>query len=199
MTTWDSSGHNQNVTFTNGDLTATAANTSNNWCQSTTSKTAGKQYVEFTAGASLGGFFAPGGGNNNFNIAQNIPGFDSGANSFAFGSGGTVFINGSDVAAGQGGFVSYAAGDVIALEWDIPNNQIRGNNLTAGTGWKGPITLTGMNTGTNYFIMWGSTATSGVSVTINFGGTAFTGTPEAGYSAWDTAAPTFTLMAQACL
>ncbi len=193
MTTWDSAAHNQNATFSGGDLTVTCATGGNVWAQSSTSKAAGatvKVYWEFTVGTASIDFYGPGGGNQSYLISENIIGHDASGNSWRWGRAGALEVAGTDIAGGTA--PTYTNGDTLALEWDVDGNAVRLKNLTAASAWF-PHSLQIMgaiNPTVTAFAMFGNVAGSGDSGTINFGGTSFTGTPEATYSAWDVAAST---------
>jgi hypothetical protein len=137
------SADEQNVTLTNGGLTATQT-AANAFIRSTTAYSAGKYHFEVTVAAGPGG-------STNENMAfglLNAAAFGSmsalgatadsaGLQSWS-GTGSLLFIN--NVAIGTGG-IAYQAGDVIAIEVDFGAKLIWFQNLTRGLGlWNGSAT-----------------------------------------------------------
>jgi len=170
---------NVNVVLSNGNLTVSGSDVSNNWVRSTTAKT-GKRYVEFTTTTVA----------NSINgisdlSALTYPGAD--AHSFGQFANGAGSINGTFPAWGP----TYASGDVLGMAVDLTAKlvwyRVGAGSWNAG-GTANPATGVGgwdisLYTGTpHHLVVSGDT---GMVTTVNFGGTAFANTAPAAFIAWD--------------
>jgi hypothetical protein len=170
---------NSNVVLSNGNLTVTGNDASNNWVRSTTAKT-DKVYVEVTHTTVA---------NSCFGIADlsalTFPG--SNAKSFGLYSNGYGSING----AFPDWLTPYVSGNVAGMAIDFTAKLVwcrvgAGNwngsptaNPAAGIGGFSIADYTGA---ANYFVSSGGT---GSVATVNFGATAFANAAPAGFGAWD--------------
>jgi hypothetical protein len=209
VTTWNS-GDLSNITLSNGNLTAANTTTANAFVRGTTSTSSGKVYFEMTW-LQAGSFADAGIANAAYDVGQNVPGFDSGANSAAIVPVNAAFqVAGSNL--GQIG-ASIQANDTVAFCYDLPNKLFWGRIWRSGAwaaAWNGDaspgdpaagtggLSFSSLNAGP-WFLVFGGQS-SGDSVTMNPGPSGFiTAMPPSGFSAWDAAAPTYILMGQACL
>ena len=191
-TTWDSNAES-GMTLSNSSLTATIVSNppanSGLSVRSTTSRTTGKAYVEFTMGqvASNGG--------TQIGIATSAWDYTNSStlgldgNSFEYQSDGHIFV----VGARMGSADTVAAGDIVQLcvdfdaqlFWVTKNNDGNWNgtsaNPAAGTGG---ISFNAVS-GSCFYVGYCS-ASGGNNVTVNFGGSSFSYTAPSGFSSWNT-------------
>ena len=171
---------NSNVVLSNGNLTVTGNDASNNWVRSTTSKASGKYYVEATHTTVA---------NSVFGIADlsamTYPGFD--AKSFGLYSNGF----GSIAGAFPDWLTPYASGNVVGMAVDLTAKLVWwrvGAGNWNGSGTANPATGTGgfnvsTYTGTPHYYV--SSGGPGSVSTINFGATAFANAAPSGFGPWD--------------
>ncbi len=112
------------------------------------------------------------------NVTGNTLGFDANGYGWVYWNGGAVnavYNNGSVVASSFG--VSYATGDTIGMAYSSSGNTLKiyKNNTLLGT-------VTGIGAGT-WYPAWGNYSGQNGTVTANFGATAMTYSPPAGYNA----------------
>jgi hypothetical protein len=175
---------NQNVTLSNGDLTATHANTSAAFARSRHQKSTGKWYFEFVATDWNNG-------NDGCGLADALA---TASQLTALGThcaiayrGGNVYSNGASSGTSIG---AVADGDRIDVAWDADNQKVyfrkNGGNWN-NSGSANPATNTG-GISTSSYIAMAPVCTfdgSGSQVTnANFGSSAFTGTPPSGFVGW---------------
>jgi len=187
--------------LSNGNLTATHDAIQDNWaCAfSTTTSTTGKKYCEVvtTVGDSNNGFIgvadaafvaAMSGGTN--------LGGNTGGNrkSVGYGYNGAVQIEGSNLTGSpiQGQVLNH----IVAVAVDFSAKLIWYKDLTAGSNWNNtggadPATGTGgldisqlTNSPFSFAVGPGFDHTSGANYTVNFGGSAYTGSVPSGFSNW---------------
>jgi hypothetical protein len=170
---------NANVVLSNGNLTVTGNDASNNWVRSTTAKT-DKVYVEVTHTTVA---------NSCFGIADLSALTFPGSNDKSFGlySNGFGSING----AFPDWLTPYVSGNVVGMAIDFTAKLVwcrvgAGNwngsptaNPAAGIGGFSIAAYTGA---VHYFVSSGGT---GSVATVNFGATAFANAAPAGFGAWD--------------
>ncbi|MBV8977139.1 MAG: hypothetical protein JOZ13_07140 [Alphaproteobacteria bacterium] len=186
-TTWDPNAQS-GITLSNGSLTATATSSGGKSARSTTSRTAGKAYVEFTLGQ-----VAPSSGTR-IGIANSLWDYSQSAqlgreaNSFDQESDGSIYVAGDS--AGEVNTLS--PGDVVQLcvdfdaqfFWLTKNNTGNWNGTNAdpvsGSGGIDFSTMAGFT-----FYVGYCSATTGDSVTANFGASAFTYAVPSGFSSWN--------------
>lgn len=171
--TWDPATKGSSVTLSNGNLTAVSSsnlNTDTN-IKSTISKSSGKWYWEITMQCNSANSVILGDANSSWVMTSGVPGFDTNGQGYRSDNG-QQFYSSASTAFG----VSFTSGDVIGLALDASNGnlQIRKNNSLQGT-------LTNAVSGP-YFAA-ASVRTSGSQITANFGATALTYAPPAGYNA----------------
>lgn len=159
-----------NVNLSGGNLVATM--TSNGAVRADHGKLAGKFYFEgtlTTAGVVEGIGCAP-----SYATQTNMAGV-AGAG-FSYTTNSTIYDNSTAPVA----YASYTTGAVIgvAVDLDAGNVKFYKNNVLQGT-----YTYTAIRSGMALYPTVGANGAGGV-WTLNFGATAFTYTPPAGYSAW---------------
>lgn len=172
-------------TLSNGNLTWTSDGSTNGaGAKSTTNKTTGKWYFEFTIVQMPGGTL---GGAGAFDNAAAISTATTGLGSHG-GSGfvvnGPIYVNGSQPgnATMNGSGRTPQVGDTIGVGIDADNKTITFENWTSGGGQSPVVTMVSE---TNYVAaVFMSGTTPDFKVTVNFGATAFAGTPFAGYTKW---------------
>lgn len=176
--TWNPSDKSASVTLSNGNLTAQVPN--NCGVRSTAGKAAGKFYVECTISTGSSGTTI-GIAKATATLSANM---ESDANAWMFYSGaGQKANNNSYVAYGN----SYTTGDIIGIAADLDNGKIwwakngtwqASGDPAAGTN----AAYTGLS-GT--FFLAASNAAAVAQTTIcNFGASAFTYAPPAGFAGW---------------
>lgn len=164
--TWNPADNN-GLTLSNGNLTATGSS-GNRTVRSTISKSSGKWYIEYSVSAATGTTMV-GIANSTYVITSYLyDGTSNGEGYTAFD--GKIYFN--NVASAFG--AAYTVGDVIGLALDASNGniQVYKNNVLQGT-------VTNVITAPYYIAFF---TDSPVSCTANFGATAFTYTPPAGYN-----------------
>jgi hypothetical protein len=172
---------NNGETLSNGNLTITHASTSDPFATSVAGHSSGKYYFEITMSAFQANSFGIIGISANTHAVGNYCGQELNSASFASTSGVfNFFFNGSPTALSIA--FTPAAGNVIAQEVDLTGLTIKVNNVTRASGWSSAFSLAGL-TGTTWYACAQTTA-SGDNSTANFGGSAYTGTPESGYGNW---------------
>lgn len=171
------------VTLSNADLTASTAAAAINGARTTTSKAAGKYYVEFTVDAAVGATFVCGPivGNASMPLTNFA---DVGGNGIVYWQDGRVFRAG----ALQGTIQTFATGDVVGVALDLDSKKIWyrrnagswNNNVThnpaTNTGGFSVSAITG-----NLFAGWQGSTTS--QATLNPGSTTYANPAPAGFLA----------------
>lgn len=182
MTTWDPAAKSARVTLSGANLIATSDGVATGEVvNSTTYKSTGKWYVEFTP--------TWGGGSTNIwlGLTTSSQGYTdtsslthtTAAGDYGWGygenNGGAGTIR-NDGANAQSGLATFASGDVIsaAFDADAETVQWRKNNVAVGT----PQTIAA---GSWAFAACVNNGTAAVSLTVNFGATAFVYSPPTGY------------------
>lgn len=167
-TTWDPAKKSAGVTLSGGNLVATCNNAAT--VLSVVGKSSGKWYWEYRPGAvfmSLG-------------IQKNSGGYEQflGANVNGWGYRGSSSSIMNDNTFIQSGLASYTAGDVISIALNLDTNQItwRKNDVVQGVAQT-------IAAGTWFAAVSGVVSGGAQSVTANFGASAFTYTPPAGFNA----------------
>ncbi len=175
-----------NATLSAGNLkaTATATGGAGQQARSTTSRATGKFYIEFTPNVKAGTAIV---GLTSF-LHTNAT--YQGNDNFAMGwfSTATIVWNNTNKATWN----TYPVGHVVAIAVDLDNQLIWGKDITAGGNWNNngsanPATGT---LGVNFplralsWLVGVNPSTNADAVTVNFGATAFTGTPPSGFIAW---------------
>lgn len=187
-TTFDPANTGVALTLSNGNLTASSAGTTTNWTRSVSGHTTGKFYAEWTITSLVGGTdINPVGIVNSSEVQTNYIG--NSINSAGLWNGDTnVYIN----SASAGTSVNYASGNLVGMAVDIGGSliwfRISGGNWNA-SGTANPATGVG---GINI-----STITSGSpniyascccnqasTISINFGGSAYSFTAPVGFGNW---------------
>lgn len=174
-TTWNSADKNAGITLSNGDLTAEANTTGWHGVRANVSKSTGKWHWEYT--------IVDGTTEEVIGIALSSATLSGNP---ADGAGGSVYLYWSDGNKTSGGGTapaygaSYTTGDRITAEWDADGGTITffKNGVSQGQAFSG---ISG--TYLPYLISNNTTQKT----TANFGATAFTDTPTAGYSGFDSA------------
>lgn len=172
-------------TLSNGNLTWQAdAVTNNAGAQSTTQKTTGKWYYEVTIVAFPGSNLGGAGAKSSASALSTCSNGLGSAGASGYFQNGPIFVNGTQPGniTMNGGARTPQVGDVIGIGIDADAKTITYKNITAGGTVAGPTTMV---TETNYVaaVFTANNATQ-MKVTVNFGATAFAGTPFAGYTAW---------------
>jgi len=168
--TFDPAAKSARITLSNGNLTVTGDGTNNDQlAKATQYKSVGKWYCEFTITAI---------GANSFvgfaNLSENVNaalGVDSNGVGYRFN--GLKFINNGFIAYGVG----YTTGDIVSLLLDADADTC--------TCWKNGLSqgvIFSSATG-NWTVVMASRSTA-TSITANFGASAFTYPPPAGYTGW---------------
>lgn len=194
FSTLDPATKGAHITLSNGDLSATSSPTGAASAITTTSKTSGKWYIEWTypsiAGPAQGGWFA-GITGVGFSTAGAL---GDAADSIGIADSGSVFMNSSFQQTDGGG--QRGLGDVTGVAIDIDNQLIWFKRLTGGSfnwnnsGSNNPSTGVGgisfAAVTSPYFAGFGfvTTASTIGPFTLNVGATTFTGSAPAGFSPW---------------
>lgn len=175
MTTFNPSDKGSSVTLSNGDLTAACAVTTG--VRSTTSRNAGKYYVEFTISAIAVGCL--------FGIskaaaavaAPGYPGADTHGRGY-FSADGQKY-NGTNAAYGASWTTAHLM--AFALDIDAGTLEFFKDNVSQGVAFSSGIA------GQTWFVHVGAGSSSGSpsTFTANFGGSAFVHTPPSGFTSWD--------------
>jgi hypothetical protein len=179
--TFDPAKTQSGQTLSNGNLTisaTTAPSAANRGTQSTRGRSSGKYYVEFTANNATAGSL-----NNILFLGlcdSACNGSLANSQNLTYGNWDTGYelANNSVVGSGFGG---YQAGDVIAIAVDMSSSPTvtkyyKNNSLVfthTATGWVAPFFV--------FAAAYSATSTL-AKATVNFGATAFTYTPPAGFS-----------------
>jgi hypothetical protein len=178
-----------NATLSNGDVTATNTTVTRANARSTTSKSSGKYYVEFTIVSGTGSFDTGAGvANSSASLTAGIGSPDTNSTASYKGSA-SIFVANATVGSLA---VAPTVGDVIGLAIDLGNNAIwyRVNSGTWNNGANDPATNTGGKSISGIagpFFVIVSTAKTGTgdgSITANFGGSAYAFTAPSGFGAW---------------
>ena len=205
MTTLDSGNTNANITLSNGNLTATLSTADSNWhaSRSTTSKSSGKWYFEVTVNTTNNS-----GGQTPINVgvcnstfpvttsgSGNYMGGDGSSNSMGYTSDGVAYRHaGSIGSASIYSAVMHTNSNVVGVALDMDNGILCFVDVTNNI-WYEPLDITTGNgsgiTGWPVALYAGISLStlSNAAVTINFGGSAFSGTVPLDFAAWDAALP----------
>ncbi len=182
-TTWNPADKDASIVLSNGNRTSNKPGAAvPKILRSTTSKTSGKRYAEFTIGGTGGGGDAVSAGLANA-TASLASGIGNSGNSMGYSS------DGGQPGCGFAGPGAFNAGDILCLAIDLDNNKLWGRiNNGAWSASGDPVTGTnGSSTsglGSTKYLMGGHDWPNPTN-TINGGQTAFTYSPPTGYSAWD--------------
>jgi hypothetical protein len=175
--TWNPSDKNAGVTLSGGDLTTTRASGTVAGVRATLGKSSGKWYFEIKCISSTGVFDVFVGLANLSASLTALPGFAD-ANGWAIAlDGGDYYHSGFVGLVNGGAGFTAAANDVFGFAWDAGANTLsiyRNNTLLT------PSPLFSTLTGTLYPIL--AVQTNTVVLTANFGASALTYTPPAGYN-----------------
>ena len=187
--TWNPADKSDRITLSGANLVATAdGNVFNQAVRATLSKSTGKWYCELTCttdGGLVGTVPTLGLANSTFDVGV---GMSSGtqlgedANGYGYRKNGVLRFNAAPVG---GGSATWTTGDVISMLFDADGDTL--------TFWKNgtPIADTFTSVSGTFFPIFHDVGSS--VITANFGATAFTYTPTAGYSGWsDTAVANIT-------
>jgi phage gp46-like protein len=184
--TWSTTDISSGITLSNANLTATSGSTADKGVRSTTSRSTGKYYVEFTntswAGADTGAGIAT---SSATLAAIGL----AGAGGFVTFTSGAIYFNGSNTGINTG-FSNSAT--TVCMAVDLGN--MRGWFRTANNNWNnsgtanpatntGGIDISALFATNPAFLLFCSNG-SGANATINLGGSAFTYTAPAGFTAW---------------
>ncbi len=176
-----------NVTLSGGNLTAT--NSSGVYAvRGTSSKSTGKKYFEITIGSGAGGnSLSVGIANASAPLNTTGLGLDSGSDSIVWYDASAIYIN--DGSIGSPG--DFSNGQVLGVAVDLGGTKIWFCDISgAPTNWNGLSTNTpGVNGGASFSASTGPWfAALGFrnagAMTINFGGSGFSGSIPSGFSAW---------------
>lgn len=182
-TTFDPSFNPGSYTLSNGNLTIVGTNAAG-LVRTLTSHTTGKYYAEFTINTAAASYQADAGIANSSETTT----VGTTTNSAGLLNGDpNVYIN--NVSAGTA--VTYAASQVVSMALDIGNKtiwyRVNGGNWN-GSGAANPATNTGgvsISAVTGAYFMAASVPGAGSpSMTANFGATAYSYTPSAGFGNW---------------
>lgn len=167
--TWDSGAKDAAITLSNGDLTATATNTSNQAVRSTIGKSSGKWYIELIINAAIVNSISHGVETTSESLSALCGATTAG---YGYNDVGQKKTNNVDSAYGT----ALSNGDKlgILLNMDDGEISIRRNNTDFG------VMFTGLS-GTFYMAF--SSGFGANSVIANFGASAFTYSVPAGYNA----------------
>lgn len=170
-TTWNPSDKNASITLSNGNLTAACTSSGIGGVRSIVGVSTGKWYWELTVQTANAREIV-GAADSGYSLAAIL---GNSANSYGyFAFDGNKRNNSSATAYGA----SYGNTDIISVLLDMDAGTI--------TFWKSGVTqgqaFSGL-TGTQFAAFSGGSASNTEQVTANFGGTAFTYTPPAGYNA----------------
>jgi hypothetical protein len=167
--TWNPSDKGTNISLSGSNLIATLNGAG--LVRSTIGKSSGKWYWEVswnTSSASqIGTGVATASAGLNAYLGNDVSGYGYYGNAITRNNGGTAAYG-----------ASYATGDVIgvALDMDAGTLTFYKNNVSQGVAYSGL-------SGTFYPSVGATGATSAHTATVNFGATAFTYSPPAGYNA----------------
>jgi hypothetical protein len=177
--TWNPSDKNTNISLSNGNLTATATNTSWKSVRATDYKSSGKWYWEVTIDVGANHIIGIGTSSANINSY-------AGSDVYSYGYRGTTgqkFHSGSSVAYGA----TYTVNDVISIALDLDNGKIwwakngvwqAGGNPAAGAN----EAYSGVS---GNFCLMGSPYNNTNAVTANFGATSLSYDIPSGFLAQD--------------
>jgi hypothetical protein len=193
-TTFDPANHGADLTLSGGNLTATGPTGSGpgyEQARSITSHSSGKFYAEYTIVAVGSGSanLEIGVGNNAAVADTGGLGFDANLSSGCFGSASSCFTNSAGVGTGQPAFTTT---NVVSIAVDLTNNaywyQVNGGGYF-GTASGSPTANTNgipISAITGPFFLYVSlnTAATSVSMTANFGATAFSFAAPSGFGNW---------------
>lgn len=157
------------ITLSNGNLTATFNASSAASTYANILKTSGKWYWEARITSLTSNFFAIGASLNTVTTTW------LGNNPSQYGyrnDDGLIYTNG----VGSGSGTTYTVGDIIGIAFDADSNTVGFYKNNVSIGSPASVTAGGMYAGV------GGSFTSGA-VTFNFGATALTYSPPAGYNA----------------
>jgi hypothetical protein len=180
---FNSADKSSGVTLSNADLTASTAASAINAVRTTTSKAAGKYYIEFTIDVAVGGSFVCGPivGNASMPLTNFA---DVGGNGIVYWQDGRVFRAG----VLQGTIQTFASGDVVGVALDLDNKKIwyrrgagawnnnAGHNPATNAGGFSVSAITG-----NLFAGWQGSTTS--QATLNPGSSTYAYPAPAGFLA----------------
>lgn len=184
-TTWNPLDKESHIVLSNGNLTATnTLGGSDVLVRSTTSKTAGKLYLEcnMTSVSSEGAI----GVANSSEVLTNFLGQTN--NSIGIYKSGHIFLNGVNVLSGP----SFVNADTVGVAIDFGGNLIWFRNTAGPTVWNAggtadPATGIGgqsIAAITGPFFGCADVSNSTSFLTVNFGATAFAASAPTGYLAW---------------
>lgn len=203
MTTWNPID-NSDATLSGGDLVATFQTTVSTWhsVRSTNSpaKTSGQYHAEVTMTSvdADGGWL--------FGVADSSATLTSycGSDTHGIGCQAYNFSGGQLLVWLNGAFTTYNAvmnaGNVIAVEVDVPNKLVWFQNVTTATGWTdgaggftgnpaagtGGTSFASISTGGGLMLMGSGYFGSGIADTLTLNpGPTFVGTVSSGFSSWD--------------
>ena len=168
--TWDSANTSPGATLSGGDLVFTSGGAVWYTARSTISKSSGKWYWEYTC--TSGPNYLLGIGTASAPTSNgSIVGVSGGAVSWGYNGGGSKFHNGGATAYGAG----FNAGDVIgvALDKDADTITFYKNGVSQGIAFNSGLTAD----------MFAMASVNNAVLTANFGATAFSYTPPAGFNA----------------
>ena len=175
------------ITLSGGNLTATASAGNDN-VRGTTSKSTGKKYFEVTIGSGAGGnTLAVGIANSSAPLTVTGLGLDASSDSIVWYDANACYINNGSV--GSPGSISN--GQVLGIAIDLGAKLIWFCDITGSpTNWNGASSnVPGTNGGFSFSASTGPWfAALGFrgagAMTINFGGSGFSGSIPSGFSAW---------------
>ncbi len=170
--TWNNSDKDASISLSNGNLTATGSAAGYKSVRSTIGKSSGKWYWEvkvdfFGAGDMFFGF-----GNSSATLG-NFSGFDANGYGCELNGGNKYTNNSSGVYLSASGVLNSVYGMCLDMDSGICRVILIGT-IDGGTMYSG---LTG-----TIFPMWSGSGVGGTIATANFGNTAFSGTPPAGFT-----------------
>lgn len=180
-TSLDPANKGANVSLSNGNLTGTATSSANSITRSIASHTSGKYYCEVTIGTAANTAIGI------CNSAAALTEYITQLGTHSCGTFGTAY-------GGAGGTTTapaLTAGHVLGIAVDIGNAAMWIKDITAAGNWNANGTAnpaTNVNgatfscTGTVYVAT--TLGNNADNVTYNFGATAYTGTPPAGFGNW---------------
>jgi hypothetical protein len=192
FTTWNPSAVGINITLSNGNLTTTEGSGGGNQAfRSVASHSTGLFYYEAVVSTAGNiGTCELGIGNGSANL-NSFTGSDN--NSIGAAGSGSVWFNNANPTGSP--IQVYSAGNIIAVAVDMTHTKIWWKNLTTGSGWNNDV-IGNQNPATNtggisfstmgaapWFAMGSTGAASDVS-TVNFGASAYVGTPPSGFGNW---------------
>lgn len=168
--TWNPADTDASIALSGGNLTAVAGATGYKGVRSTLSKSSGKWYWELYCTQMGGAYAGKLGTANSSEVLSSGIGVDT--NGEGYYNAGHLYYNGTFNAYGA----AFATADVIGVALDASTGYVTyyKNNVSQG---QETYAVTGP-----YFAAIGL-ATSGTTITANFGATAFTYTPPTGYNA----------------